>query len=176
MSTTTSQLVREGQRKAIEALTPDDLSRTKFEEYTEREDFREWCEKAPAGCLRKFEIEDLLTYELPTVSDYTQHLEDGTFRVTVAYPADARFGADERMGLADSIRADQNDINTAIGLLGVANYVPGQLACTIEEIEIERGENVWFLTMDFRVQYYRPTGYVDNIRIAEDGTIRIVES
>lgn len=152
---TTAETIRTKQKGLIQSLNGSQLRAVKFREHTHRSDFREWAEDNPGACMRRFQINDLMTYESPLVSDMVEEQQVTSFEVVVAYPADGRFGRDELMGVSDAIRSDMKKIDTAIGHLGTANYVAGQNASILQDSEVERGDQVWFLSMEFEIMFYR---------------------
>lgn len=154
-ATTTAQLVREDRRNIVESLNPGQISKVKFREYDKGGDFRTWAEEKPASCFRRFQVVDLATYEVPLISDMVLEQVITQFEVTVAYPADGRYGGDQVNGLEDAIRADQVRIETRIGALSYGNYPSGLDLFQLSSYEIEKGEDVYFLVAVYDANFKR---------------------
>jgi len=163
-ATTTAQLIREDRRNIVEDLKPTQLSKVKFREFERSGDFREWCEDNPKSCFRRFQISDLATYEIPTISDMILEEVVTQFEVLVAYPADGRYGSSDIInGLEDAMRADQVRIETMIGALSYGNYASGLDLFQLSSYEIEKEEDVYFLSAVYDVSFKRAVdlGYVN---------------
>ncbi len=156
MPTTTTKLIREQQQTLIAALAPNRMSDVDFREYKDEEDFRDWAEAHPTAALRKFYIEDVGPYELPTISDTLDEEVITNFEVLVAYPKNGRYSTrGNREEMIDVMTKDMHDIDTAIGLRGGANYVSGQNAALAVDKIIEPGEVVDFLLFNYEINFRR---------------------
>lgn len=153
--TTTPKLIREQQASLITALTPASHSGVKFEEYSRTEEFRDWAEANPAAALRKFYIEDVGAYESPLSSDMASEEIVTTFSVTVAYPKNNRYGLDNKRDAFDVIDQDRHAIDEAIGHRGYVDHVAGQNSALAVSKDIEEGEAVWFLSMEYDINFRR---------------------
>lgn len=152
-ATTSAQLIREDRRNLVESLRPEQLRESAFREFDRSEDFREWAESIPASCLRRFQIRDLNTYEVPLVSDMLIEDQVTQFELVIAYPADDRFGKDQVNGLEDAIRSDHKKITNRIGVMGHGDYPAGCAMFALSGYEIEREQDVWFLVETFDVNF-----------------------
>ena len=124
MNPTTLESVRDRVITVIESLAPTVLAGDRFERYqNERNaDFIAWSETAAAGALRRFQVRDLGSARGPDVTDARG---DGRFvilQVVVAYPQTSRTGPGNALDRDDLMRADQNQIEQAIGVNGGANF------------------------------------------------------
>jgi hypothetical protein len=178
-ATTTAQAIREDRRDIVQALTPAQLSKTKFREFDRSEDFREWAESRPASCLRRFQIRDLSTYGTPTISDGLTEQQATQFELTIAYPRDTRFGAGLN-GLEDAIRADHKSILHSLGVVAQGNYPSGCELFQLSDYEIDRGDDVWFLVASFDVAFRELVGaavaLANSILLTEAGDNLITEA
>lgn len=155
MATTTTKLIREQQQALLRALTPARQSAVAFREYELEHPFREWCEANPNASFRQVYIEDLATYETPLGGNTESEELETTFLVEVAYPEDHRYGLSNKADAMDLITEDLHQIDTAIGHRGYGNYVSGQNAAIADSKEIDDGEGVRFLSMQYRVNFRR---------------------
>lgn len=155
MPTTTIKLIREQQQTLVNALTPASHSGVKFRDYSDQQPFEDWAEATPQGCLRRYAIKDLFSYEDVAVSDMSSEDIRTSLELVIAYPRDARYGLQNEEHMRDVIREDMHQIDTAIGARGYGDYVSGQSGCWMREPELEEGEAVWFLRTPLEILFRR---------------------
>lgn len=155
MATTTMAAITAKQRAIIAALVPTKSIRRRFEQHAGRRDFIDWAETNPGRCLRAFEVIDTGEASVPDVSDLNVALELGTSEVTIAYPHQwADYGRDNRRAMEAMIEADMRQVDDAIGLNGIANYLPGQCKA-IGAARVVEGDGVTFSVLRYEIEYYR---------------------
>lgn len=164
--TTTIGAIRDQQVATIHGLTPRVFQtdiRFKRDEGSFR-DFRELARKAGSGAFRRF------TINLPRgargvamvgeASNKDVEVMEARGELLVAYPnLWAGYGDDGRLEQSDVIERDFDQIRRAIGINGGANYVgfpsSGQIACWVEECDVEDSDPVTFLTVPLRVRWFQ---------------------
>ena len=123
---TTEEAIRDRALDVIEALDPTILEGDRFRRFLDEGDgvFETWAEASAAGCQRRFQVVYALEQAPPAISNYDYHELELVLTVTVAYAQTARAGVNATRDRIDMMKADQHLIETAIGLLGRANFSP----------------------------------------------------
>lgn len=154
----TAAAIRDRVRTLIEALLPTQLSADKLRSSRNEAgaDFQDWAEKNPTSALRRFQARDDGEEDPPEVSNTDIDLRHFSIVVLVAYPQNARYGADQAMDRDDAMDTDWGLINRAIGIYGRANF-SGSYDCTpLGAVKTRiRGAGVDFLEIRARFSYYR---------------------
>lgn len=156
MSTATVETIRDRIITLIAALTPTSLTGDKFRVSRDESqaDFRLASESAPAGCFRRFQVDDDGRDDLPEVSNTDTAQLRVTFTITVAYPNTHRYGAAAGRDRKDVIDEDWRKLNFAVGIYGRANF-SGTNDCTPLGCrkEIDKGEKVTYLVVTAEYLY-----------------------
>ena len=141
-------------RAVIAALVPSTEARTGFRHGRAEADFRRWCEANPAASFRRFEVRlaDQVYEPLSTTSVDEQRL---TLTVVVAYPHGDQQSRRAALGRDDVQRADRHQIEAAIGLIDLANFVDPRAKWTSGTTTRTRGTGVDFLTIRQDFTFYR---------------------
>lgn len=122
---TTPEAIRDRIIAVIAALDPTSLTSDRFRAHrNETGDFVTACETQPTGAFRRYQVIETGGDGPPETSSGVEEERSVTFRVTVAYPKTARYGADQALDRADVMREDQFKIEKAIGMHGKANFTP----------------------------------------------------
>ncbi len=141
----------------IAALTPTSLTGNKFRVSRDEgaADFRTFCESTPAGCLRRFQVDDDGTDEPPESNPVDYTLQRATFVIQVAYPNTHRYGGNAGRDRKDVIDEDWRKINFAIGVCGRGNFT-GSYDCTPmgARKEVDKGDAVTYLVVTAEYTYY----------------------
>ncbi len=160
--TTTAAAIRDRIYTVIEGLTPSRVSGDRFERYLNElgADFEAWAEAHSTGARRRFQVRRDGGIPAAAVSNNDIEERQVTFRILVAYPQLHRDGPDNAMDRDDSIDADQNAIERAIGMCGRANFTQPLYpdACWREQslnVSDSRGNGVDFLEMTITYSYMR---------------------
>lgn len=152
MATTTYSAIRDDQIAAIVAITPTSHSDVKFLVSLDEGDFREWAEKFPNACFRRFTVRYLSEDEPPN-SNLDVEFRTVYAEIIVAYPTDRRYGSENARDLSDVMRQDGISLNNAAGLRGYGNLGP-DATVTNAKPEHETGSGVSFLVMPYTVRYW----------------------
>lgn len=122
---TTPEAIRARIATVIAALTPTSHVSDKFREHRNEDvDFIEDSETKPASAFRRFQVIETGDDEPPETSSGTDEERTATYRVTVAYPRDARAGDGHATARHRLMREDQRLIERAIGMHGKPNFTP----------------------------------------------------
>ncbi len=154
--TTTFEAIRDRQATALEALTPSEISATRFRRHVVAEDFMAWVEANTAACFRRFQ-------SLSNFDDTQEPTADGslegcrhTMDLRVAYPLQmGKYGKDNGRDMEDLMRADLAQIDRTIGLNGGATYVTGQHLCQKQSQAVLELEAARVLSVTYLIQYDR---------------------
>lgn len=156
MATATIETIRDRIIALITALTPTSLTGDKFRVSRDESmaDFRAMCESNPPACLRRFQVDDDGTDELPLVSNMDASRLRVTFTIQVAYPNTHRYGTGAGRDRKDVIDEDWRRLNFAIGAYGRANF-SGTNDCTPLGAmkEVEKAEKVTYLVATASFEY-----------------------
>mgnify|MGYP001566961644 CR=1 FL=1 len=142
----------------ITALTPTSLTGDKFRGSLDESeaDFRKAAEAAPAGCLRRFQVRNDGSDDLPAVSNADTAQLRAKLRILVAYPQTHRYGGSAGRDRDDVIDQDWRKINFSVGVYGRANFSTTHdctpLGCR-KEVEIGTS-GVDYLVIAFEANYY----------------------
>lgn len=141
----------------ITAITPTIRSDVKFRHSQDEgnANFMEWAESNPAGALRRFQVRYDGAASPPEVSSELESQIRATFVVTVAYPLDAKAGANWGRDRDDEIESDFHKIDYKIGVYGRGNF-SGTNSCTPlgARMSVERGTACDFLVVTADVLFY----------------------
>jgi hypothetical protein len=142
----------------LEAITPTYLTPDKFRRYRNEgsADFQAWAEKNPTACIRRFQIRQVGTDDLPTVSDTTTERVTLQLEIRIAYPQTERFGNANAMSRDDVLNEDWRAINYRIGLYGRGNFT-GAYDCTPlgATMDMEHSVGVDYMVVLARFEYVR---------------------
>ena len=159
-STTTPAAIRDRMLTVIEALTPTSDSAIKFLRHPNEGagDFIEWAESTPAAAYRRVQVIETGEDGPPETSSGIEEERTVTFRVTIAYPLDQRYGTDLALDRHDVIREDQRRIERAIGMHGKANFTPSSYpdATWLQDgsgADRQQGEACDYLVLTIRMLY-----------------------
>ena len=121
---TTPKAIRDRIYTVIEALASLRSADDKFERYRNEggADFRAWAESNPDACRRRFQVrrDGGIPSALVSNSDIDELFV--TFIVSMAYPQTSRDGDAAAMDRDDTMDADLNAIEFAIGMCGRSNF------------------------------------------------------
>lgn len=157
MSTTTFEAIRDAQARAIELLTPTNISGDKFRRHRDAKEFMPWVAATPTSCFRRFQI-------LSNFDDVQEPTADGgvegcrhTMELRVAYPLQyGKFGRENAPDMEDLMRLDLALIDKTIGLNGAAIYTAGQHLCQKQAQAIDDSiENARVMSVTYLVLYDR---------------------
>lgn len=156
----TAAAIRDRVRTLIEALLPTQLSADKLRSSRNEvgADFQDWAEKNPTSALRRFQARDDGEEDPPEVSNTDTDLRHFSIVVLVAYPQNARYGADQAMDRDDAMDSDWGLINGlgGIGIYGRANFFGSHDCTPLGAVKTRiRGAGVDFLEIRARFSYYR---------------------
>jgi hypothetical protein len=156
MATTTFSAIRAGYITAIEALTPSKKAERTFKRSKKFSPIEERvADNATSAVFREFEIISPSGGEEAEFMDPSQFEVREQLQLKVAYPNNpGLYGSD---GLDDAetlIEADADQIRDTI--TSASNYVSGQNLCKVLSKQVDRSdENVWLLTLEAEVLYYK---------------------
>lgn len=154
---TTAEDIRARMAAVITSLTPASLSGNPFREsrYESGDEFTADCEGQPAGAFRRFHVIESGGEEPPETSSGIEHEVENTFTVTVAYPKDGRAGSGQTTRRYEVMREDQRIIETAVGMLGKANFTSPYPDATWVGGGSDRssGESCDYMVLTFRMIY-----------------------
>lgn len=160
MTLATAAAIRDQIYSLIEGLTPT-TDATKFRRFRNEAnaDFDSAMEKAPNASLRRFQVRQVGTDELPETSSALEERVRARFAMRVAYPQTHRYGRDAAMDRDDVMNEDWLHINRVIGIYGAANFT-GVYDCIPlgATMEMERGVGaIDYLSVMIDVEYLRST-------------------
>lgn len=155
--TTTVAIIRDRIAAVITALSPTYLAGDKFRTYQAEGpgDFVAWAEQTIAG-WRRFSVRDLGAESEPRVSDASVEWREAVFEILIAYPHTHRAGEQNALDRDDAMRADQLQIEAAIGQHGGANLA-GIATWVADGYAVDRlmGLACDFLSIRQRMGFYR---------------------
>lgn len=156
--TTTITAIREKMESVIGSLSPDSRSSVPFRVTRGESDFRRWCERNAASCLRRFYVDQVDEVEL-IAGDMDVEIQRALVEVVVAYDnLWSGYGGDGYQSMLSVLHEDRIKIGSAIGVLGSSNYVEGQYSSDDPDGGlIDEGQSVTFLQLLFDVTYERAT-------------------
>jgi hypothetical protein len=156
---TTEEAIRHRIIAIIAALDPALLGEDRFRVYRNdgKGDFTAAMEAAPAGALRRFQVDDVTTGAPPEVSNVSFMELLVTFQVTVAYPHTGRYGAEQAFDRADVMKSDKHQIEFAIGLHGRGNFTsPNPDTCWRDGSDtVVEGSACDYLVLTLTYAFYR---------------------
>ena len=150
---TTFATFRDEQAALISALAPVSFADVPFREHRDERDLRAWAREFPSACFRRFSIHDLFEYDPPATSTYDQEWVTGRCELVVAYPADFRYGQQNRRDQSDVVREDEKYLDEKVGLEATGSYTEGW--CVRQSTEHAKDAGVSFLVMTYGFQFYR---------------------
>jgi len=154
----TQAAIRDRVRTLIEGTTPTVLAGDKFRSHRNEQgaDFIAWAEANPAAALRRFQARFDGSEDPPEVSNTDTDLRHATMVILIAYPHNARYGADQAMDRDDCIDSDWGLVNGKIGIYGRANFSSTHDCTPLgAEHEVIRGVACDFLEVRMRLSHYR---------------------
>ena len=151
--TTTFETLRDEAAVLLAAVTPVSFEGVSFERHRDEVDLRAWAPTYPDSCFRRFAIRDLLEYDGPSTSTHEQEWWPGRCEVAIAYPADYRYGEQNKRDQRDVMREDERYVDEAIGTHAYASYTEGWFANPT--ITHEEGPDVSFLVLTYEFQFNR---------------------
>lgn len=155
MATTTMAAITAHQRELIAALVPAVAISRRFEHHHGDRDLIEWAEEHPGRALRVFEVSDVGDMSVPDVSDLRVALELGASEVTVSYPHQwGLYGRGNRRDMEVMIEVDARQIDDALGINGLSNYLAGQCKA-LGSAHVVEGEKTSFLVLRYEIEYFR---------------------
>lgn len=156
---TTDGAIRDRIVTVIEGLTPTVLAGEIFRAYRNEGDgdFEAWAEEFPNAARRRFQVRVVGDDQPAEVTNLDVELRSATIVLTVAYPQTGRDGKDQALERDDTVAADAQQIEDAIGPRGKANFSAPYAAATIFYPDWQRdsGSSCDFLVMTFAVTFYR---------------------
>jgi hypothetical protein len=159
MALATAEAIRDRVYTLIEALAPA-TDATGFRRYRNEggADFVEWAEQNPAAALRRFQIREVETDELPHTSSVLEERVRLQFELRVAYPQTHRYGAANAMDRDDVINQDWLKVNYAVGIYGAGNFTGSYDCIPLGAVKSrETGDGVDFLVVELSVEFLRST-------------------
>ncbi len=150
---TTFEALREEAAVLLTAVTPVSFQDVSFGRHRDEQDLRDWARTFPDACFRRFAIRDLLEYEQPSTSTHEQEWVRGRTEVAIAYPADYRYGEQNKRDQRDVMREDERYVDQAIGVNSYDQYTDGWLAYPL--VTHEEEDNVSFLVFTYEFQFNR---------------------
>lgn len=160
MAYATPETIRDRVYTLIEGITPASLAADKFRRYRNEGDanFVEWTETQPAGAFRRFQVRDSGEDEIPEVSNTDFDDRRLTLNITIAYPQNARAGANQAMDRDDVMDSDYRKIDYLIGIYGRANFSSTHDCTPLGTTKArESGENCDYLIITAQYRYFRQT-------------------
>lgn len=154
---TTFETIRDAQIAVIQALTPSVRADRLFIKHREG-DYMSWVEAHPTACWRRFQIVHNLDIDQGPTADGSIEACTHTEELRIAYPMElGKYGADNERDLEDMLASDFHQIDAAIGLNGLANYVTNQDRCQHlpGEPKVIDVEGARVLSITYLVQYDR---------------------
>ncbi len=123
---TTSEAIRDRIIAVIEGLVPatDDHVRFRASRNEGDAEFRDWCEANPAATRRRFQVRDDGDDSPPEVTNGDIERRNVKFVILVCYPQTGRDGKDQALDRDDTLWADREQIEHAVGMWGRANFSP----------------------------------------------------
>lgn len=155
-TTTTAEDIRDRIITVIESLTATSLAGDRFRVYrNEGAGFVDWCETKPGSAFRRFQVIETGSDQPPESSSAIEEERTATLQITIAYPRNARAGADQGLDRHDIMREDQRTIERAIGMHGAANFTsPYPSACWLDgSTDREEGEACDYLIITQRMSF-----------------------
>lgn len=156
MATATLETIRDRIIALIEALTPTSLAGNPFRVSRDEHgaDFQAWAEQHPAACLRRFQVIDDGTDDIPIVSNVDMSKLRARFSIVIAYPQSHRYGPGAGRDRRDVMDEDWRALNFVAGIYGRGSF-SGTNDCTpLGAVKsIERGEKVDFLIATAEYEY-----------------------
>lgn len=156
MATATVETIRDRIITLITALTPTSLSGDKFlvSRDESQADFRIASESAPAGCFRRFQVDDDGRDDLPEVSNTDIAQLRVSFTITIAYPNTHRYGVNAGRDRKDVIDEDWRKVNFSIGVYGRANFSSTHDCTPLgARKEVDKDEKVTYLVITAEYLY-----------------------
>lgn len=154
MALSTVEAIRDRVITLIEQVDPVVLTSTRFRRHRNEGGavFRDVVEKTPAGSLRRFQVRNLGSEDVPSVTNMDFREQLLALEIVVAYPQDHRAGRENAMDRDDMIESDWGEIDMNIGICGRGNF-GSTYDCTPMGAtkEIERGAVCDFLVI--RAEY-----------------------
>lgn len=158
-NTTTEEAIRDHMIALIAALTPRALAGDRFIPYQHERNarFRSWAEGVKQGSFRKFSVRDVGTGRPPDITNCDVQAVWVDFLILVAYPQTSRAGGDAALDRDDVKRADQYQIEQAVGLSGYPNFAGASPNASWVDgsSEWEEGDGVDFLAIRQTMRFYR---------------------
>lgn len=134
------------------------LIRDKFRKYRNEggADFIAWAEQNPGSAFRRFQVRDNGEDSIVEVSNMDFDERRVTFRITIAYPLNARTGPDQALDRDDVMDDDFHSIDFLVGIYGRQNF-SGTNDCTPLGLtkSVIRGDACDFLELEGTYIYKR---------------------
>lgn len=163
MATTTEKAIRDQAIAVIGAIAPTLVTNTRFIVATNDElgAFVQWAESSPDAAFRRFYVRTTGNKDKPVeVSNTDFTMEYVELSIIVAYPKTSPTGPRGALDRDDTMRADRQKIENAVGLLGAANFTPPNPDATYRghTPSVERSMPVCdYLIIDQMMSYYLAT-------------------
>ena len=160
MAATTSAAIRDVLIAAVKALTPATLGHVPFKAHDQRSivgtEFQVWCDKNPTGAFRRFSITDDGNEQPVGASNTDVDRVTLEMEVTIAYPRDHRYGAQQKLDAFDVMKSDLNQLSYAVGYRAFATLDAAN--ATVLEPERTRrveGDACFFTVITVPFEFWR---------------------
>lgn len=158
MALATAEAIRNQIATLLEALTPSNLSSTKFRQFRNEgdADFDSVMEKNPPAALRRFQVREVGDDEPPLVSNLATERVRLRVEIRIAYPQTHRYGPANGMDRDDVMNQDWRDINYKIGLYGRGNFSSTHDCTPLGAVKTrEEGGKIDYLVIAADYEYLR---------------------
>lgn len=158
--TATQATIRDRIYDLLEAFDPTTESRTHLRRSQNQDagDFVAECEAHPAGCLRRFQVED----SADTGAEYSNtdaDMRHTIMTIRVAYPHSQRFGQGGSMSRRAVMEQDFGEIEKFVGIYGrgwfFSTHDCTPLGVLEPQFEVERNATFDMLVIRARFSYWR---------------------
>jgi hypothetical protein len=154
VTTTTLAAIVANYTRLLRAAAPTRQAKYRFDRAPIDQSLREFAARNPGKCIRLFEFLETGAIEDPFAFDPAAVLRRREATMSVTYPIrlGGFFGIGGRVDVESLIEADASQVRDL--LFSSGNYLPGQNACFVTRLPLERQGAVWFQDFLLTIEHY----------------------